>query len=88
MTVRLIRSSTRGSSSWPGEQSPTRGRIRLRRLYFVQESLLAVGRRTIHCRKLALSDDTDKSDKRMMSPILNQEFLTKRRRSGSVSKNL
>ena len=38
MTVRLIKTGTRGSSSWPGEQSPTRGRIHLRRLYFVQES--------------------------------------------------
>ena len=54
MTVRLIRTGTRGSSSWPGEQSPTRGRIHLRRLYFVQKSLLAVERRTIHSGKLEI----------------------------------
>jgi hypothetical protein len=56
VTVRLIRTGTRGSSSWPGERSPTRGRIHLRRLYFVQESLLAVERRTIHCRKFHQMD--------------------------------
>ena len=49
VTERFIRAGTRGSSSWPGDQSPTRGRIHLRRLHLrPHQSPLAVRRRTIH----------------------------------------
>jgi len=43
VTVGVIRTSTRGSSSWPGEPSPTKGRVHLRRLYLVQQSPLQSG---------------------------------------------
>src|SRR6185312_4842565 len=51
----IYQDHTRGSSSWPGEhKSPTRGRIHLRRLIFaLNQSLLAVTRRTIHSRHLS-----------------------------------
>src|SRR4029079_10456182 len=37
VTERFSRNGTRESSSWPGEKSPTRGRIHLRRLNFAHE---------------------------------------------------
>src|SRR5277367_5468984 len=40
------------NSSWPGERSPHKGRIHLRRLVFSTKLPLAVARRTIHCGKL------------------------------------
>ena len=48
VTERFIRTGTCGSSSVPGEASPLRGRIHLRRLTLRPTSTLAVRRRTIH----------------------------------------